>query len=79
MCLLIAEKIFSFSVQHGLLQVAKRAFFLWNNDHIVNLIAHNRQVILSIIFPALDRNVQSHWNPAVINLTHNIKQLILIC
>ncbi|XP_052108529.1 serine/threonine protein phosphatase 2A 57 kDa regulatory subunit B' kappa isoform-like isoform X2 [Arachis duranensis] len=24
-------------------QVAERALFLWNNDHIVNLIAHNRQ------------------------------------
>ncbi|ESW33255.1 hypothetical protein PHAVU_001G055500 [Phaseolus vulgaris] len=58
-------------------QVAERALFLWNNDHIVNLIAHNRQVILSIIFPALDRNVQSHWNPAVVNLTHNIRKMFL--
>ncbi|XP_020223873.1 serine/threonine protein phosphatase 2A 57 kDa regulatory subunit B' kappa isoform [Cajanus cajan] len=58
-------------------QVAERALFLWNNDHIVNLIAHNRQVILPIIFPALDRNVQSHWNPAVINLTHNIRKMFL--
>ncbi|KAK7293602.1 hypothetical protein RJT34_16472 [Clitoria ternatea] len=58
-------------------QVAERALFLWNNDHIVNLIAHNRQVILPIIFPSLDRNVQSHWNPAVINLTHNIRKMFL--
>jgi len=68
---------FSFSIQHGLLKVAERALFLWNNDHIVNLIAHNRQVILPIIFPALDRNVQSHWNPAVVNLTHNIRKMFL--
>ncbi|KAG4931205.1 hypothetical protein AAZX31_17G192400 [Glycine max] len=58
-------------------QVAERALFLWNNDHIVNLIAHNRQVILPIIFSALDRNVQSHWNPAVVNLTHNIRKMFL--
>ncbi|XP_057423634.1 serine/threonine protein phosphatase 2A 57 kDa regulatory subunit B' kappa isoform-like [Lotus japonicus] len=58
-------------------QVAERALFLWNNDHIVNLIAHNRQVILPIIFPALDRNIQSHWNPAVVNLTHNIRKMFL--
>ncbi|KAK7260843.1 hypothetical protein RIF29_27141 [Crotalaria pallida] len=58
-------------------QVAERALYLWNNDHIVNLIAHNRQVILPIIFPALDRNAQSHWNPAVINLTHNIRKMFL--
>lgn len=58
-------------------QVAERALFLWNNDHIVNLIAHNRQVILPIIFPALDRNAQSHWNLAVVNLTHNIRKMFL--
>jgi len=68
---------FSVSIQNGLLQVAERALFLWNNDHIVNLIAHNRQVILPIIFPALDRNIQSHWNPAVVNLTHNIRKMFL--
>ncbi|KAF1893275.1 hypothetical protein Lal_00001729 [Lupinus albus] len=57
--------------------VAERALFLWNNDHIVNLIAHNRQVILPIIFPALDRNSQSHWNQAVLNLTHNIRKMFM--
>ncbi|XP_061359578.1 serine/threonine protein phosphatase 2A 57 kDa regulatory subunit B' kappa isoform-like [Gastrolobium bilobum] len=58
-------------------QVAERALFLWNNDHIVNLIAHNRQVILPIIFPALEKNVKSHWNPAVVNLTHSIRKMFL--
>ncbi|KAE9609212.1 hypothetical protein Lal_00020608 [Lupinus albus] len=58
-------------------QVAERALFLWNNDRIVNLIAHNRQVILPIIFPALDRNSQSHWNQAVLNLTHNIRKMFM--
>ncbi|KAJ1411008.1 Protein phosphatase 2A, regulatory B subunit, B56 [Sesbania bispinosa] len=58
-------------------QVAERALFLWNNDHIVNLIAHNRQVILPIIFPALERNSQSHWNPAVLNLTHNVRKMFM--
>lgn len=58
-------------------QVAERTLFLWNNDHIVNLIAHNRQAILPIIFPALDKNIKSHWNPAVVNLTHNIRKMFL--
>ncbi|WJX16328.1 hypothetical protein P8452_06370 [Trifolium repens] len=56
-------------------QVAERTLFLWNNDHIVNLIAHNRHVILPLIFPALERNIKSHWNPAVVNLTHNIRKM----
>ncbi|KAI4316265.1 hypothetical protein L6164_024262 [Bauhinia variegata] len=58
-------------------QVAERALFLWNNDHIVNLIAHNRQVILPIIFPALEKNSQSHWNQAVLNLTLNVKKMFM--
>ncbi|CAJ2643453.1 serine/threonine protein phosphatase 2A 57 kDa regulatory subunit B iota-like protein [Trifolium pratense] len=58
-------------------QVSERALYLWNNDHIVNLIAHNRQVLLPIIFPALERNAQSHWNPAVLNLTHNVRKMFV--
>lgn len=50
---------------------------MWNNDHIVNMIAHNRQVILPIIFPALEKNSENHWNHAVLNLTLNIRKMFL--
>ncbi|XP_041006453.1 serine/threonine protein phosphatase 2A 57 kDa regulatory subunit B' theta isoform-like [Juglans microcarpa x Juglans regia] len=56
-------------------QVAERALFLWNNDHIENLIKQNRNVILPIIFPALERNARSHWNLAVQNLTLNVRKI----
>ncbi|KAL5571234.1 hypothetical protein UlMin_020831 [Ulmus minor] len=56
-------------------QVAERALFLWNNDHIRNLILQNRQVILPIILPALERNTRSHWNQAVQSLTLNVKKI----
>lgn len=56
-------------------QVAERALFLWNNDHIENLIKQNRSVILPIIFPALQRNATSHWNQAVQNLTVNVRKI----
>ncbi|XP_026408475.1 serine/threonine protein phosphatase 2A 57 kDa regulatory subunit B' kappa isoform-like [Papaver somniferum] len=56
-------------------QVAERALFLWNNDHIVSLIAHNRQVILPLIYPALEKNAQGHWNQAVLNLTLNVRKM----
>ncbi|XP_057429553.1 serine/threonine protein phosphatase 2A 57 kDa regulatory subunit B' theta isoform-like [Lotus japonicus] len=56
-------------------QVAERALFLWNNDHIVNLIKQNRKVILPIIFPALERNTRSHWNQAVHSLTLNVRKI----
>jgi len=43
-------------------QVAERALFLWNNDYIVGLVAHNRATILPILFGPLERNARSHWN-----------------
>ncbi|KAL6987328.1 hypothetical protein U1Q18_013076 [Sarracenia purpurea var. burkii] len=58
-------------------QVAERALFLWNNEHIVNLIAQNRRVILPIIFEALEKNIQSHWNQAVHGLTVNVRKMFL--
>lgn len=57
------------------LQVAERALFLWNNDHIENLIKQNRKVILPIIFPALEKNARSHWNQAVQSLTVNVRKI----
>ncbi|KAI3793897.1 hypothetical protein L1987_36520 [Smallanthus sonchifolius] len=55
-------------------QVAERALFLWNNDHIENLIKQNRKSILPIIFPALERNT-SHWNQVVRSLTLNVRKI----
>ncbi|CAI0629037.1 unnamed protein product [Linum tenue] len=59
------------------LQVAERAHLLWNNERIVNLVIHNRQVIVPIVFSALERNSQNHWNQAVLNLTQNIRKMFL--
>ncbi|CAL9248632.1 unnamed protein product [Arabidopsis halleri] len=56
-------------------QVAERALFLWNNNHIENLIMQNRKVILPIIFPALEKNAQKHWNQAVHSLTLNVRKI----
>jgi len=49
--------------------------FLWNNDHIENLIKQNRRVILPIIFPALEMNTRGHWNQAVQSLTLNVRKI----
>ncbi|XP_076896370.1 serine/threonine protein phosphatase 2A 59 kDa regulatory subunit B' gamma isoform-like [Bidens hawaiensis] len=56
-------------------QVAERALFLWNNDHIRNLIIQNRKVILPIILPALEKNTHGHWNQAVQSLTLNVRKI----
>lgn len=56
--------------------MAEKAHLLWNNEHIINLIAQNRKTIIPIIVPALERNTQKHWNNAVLNLTLNVKKLV---
>ncbi|XP_027366142.1 serine/threonine protein phosphatase 2A 57 kDa regulatory subunit B' beta isoform-like [Abrus precatorius] len=58
-------------------QVAERALFLWNNEHIVSLIAQNRTVILPIIFEAFEKNISSHWNQAVHGLTVNVRKMFV--
>ncbi|XP_052176381.1 serine/threonine protein phosphatase 2A 57 kDa regulatory subunit B' beta isoform-like isoform X1 [Diospyros lotus] len=58
-------------------QVAERTLFLWSNEHIVSLIAQNRSVILPIIFEALEKNIQSHWSPAIHGLTVNVRKMFL--
>ncbi|CAK8533154.1 unnamed protein product [Lathyrus sativus] len=56
-------------------QVAERALFLWNSDHIQNLIKQNNKVILPIVLPALEQNTRNHWNQAVRSLTINVSKI----
>ncbi|GER46919.1 serine/threonine protein phosphatase 2A 57 kDaregulatory subunit B' iota isoform [Striga asiatica] len=56
-------------------QVAERALFLWNNDQVINLVTQNRQVLIPIIYPALEANTKNHWNQAVLNLTLNVRKI----
>lgn len=48
---------------------------LWNSDHVVSLIAQNRSVILPLIFSALEKNSNSHWNQVVHGLTQNVRKM----
>ncbi|KAG6526698.1 serine/threonine protein phosphatase 2A 57 kDa regulatory subunit B' kappa isoform-like isoform X1 [Zingiber officinale] len=66
----------SLCVTNSHFQVAERALFLWNNDHVISLVSQNRQAIMPLIFPALERNIQCHWNQAVLNLTQNVKKML---
>ncbi|KAK8319279.1 hypothetical protein V6Z12_A13G231700 [Gossypium hirsutum] len=57
-------------------QVAERAHMLCNNEHVLNLIKHNRQIIFPLIFPALERNSRNHWHQTVLNLTKNTRKML---
>uniref|UniRef100_A0A7N0VK63 Serine/threonine protein phosphatase 2A regulatory subunit n=1 Tax=Kalanchoe fedtschenkoi TaxID=63787 RepID=A0A7N0VK63_KALFE len=56
-------------------QVAERALYLWNNEHIEHLIRQNCDVLLPVIFPALERNARDHWNQIVHNLSMNVRKI----
>jgi serine/threonine-protein phosphatase 2A regulatory subunit B' len=58
-------------------QVAERALYLWNNEHIISLVAQNRNAILPIVFDALENNMKGHWNRAVHGLTANVRKMFL--
>jgi serine/threonine-protein phosphatase 2A regulatory subunit B' len=42
---------------------------------LFDLISQNRQVILPIIYPALERNARWHWNQSVLNVTMNVRKM----
>lgn len=56
-------------------QVGERSLFLWNNEYIVQLVSQHRQSILPIVVGALERNAKHHWNPAVHNLSLNVRKM----
>ncbi|XP_037946154.1 serine/threonine-protein phosphatase 2A 56 kDa regulatory subunit gamma isoform-like isoform X2 [Teleopsis dalmanni] len=58
-------------------QVAERALYYWNNEYIMSLIADNSQVILPIMFPALNHNSKTHWNKTIHGLIYNALKLFM--
>lgn len=50
---------------------------MWNNQHVVDLIADNRNVILPIIFEYLEKSLHTHWNQTIHGLTANVQKMFL--
>lgn len=73
----LLEKLTLYNFFSFVSQVAERALFLWNNDHIEGLIKQNSKAILPIIFPALERNTKGHWNQAVQSLSLNVRKIFM--
>ncbi|CAD5193472.1 unnamed protein product [Musa acuminata subsp. malaccensis] len=75
-CMIPLFRRISFCINSSHFQVAERALFLWNNDHVLSLVSQHRQAIMPVVLPALERNTRSHWNQAVLNLTQNVKKML---
>jgi len=56
-------------------QVAERALFLWNNEHVVHLVQLQRHQLFPVVFQALRGNMKVHWNSTVTGLTQNVLKL----
>ena len=57
------------------MQVAERALFLWNNEYIVQLLHHNKAIVVPLVVGALEENAKQHWNSAVQNLSGNVRKM----
>lgn len=56
-------------------QIGERSLFLWNNEYIVQLLHHNKEIAVPLVVGALEENSKQHWNPAVQNLSLNVKKM----
>jgi serine/threonine-protein phosphatase 2A regulatory subunit B' len=56
-------------------QVGERSLFLWNNEYILQLVHHNKELIIPLIVGALEENAKQHWNPAVHSLSLNVRKM----
>ncbi|XP_074592663.1 serine/threonine protein phosphatase 2A 57 kDa regulatory subunit B' kappa isoform-like [Curcuma longa] len=74
-CVLPLFRRIGYCINSSHFQVAERALLMCNNDRVINLVSRNRQVVMPLIFPALERNILTHWNQAVLNLTQNVNKV----
>lgn len=56
-------------------QVGERSLFLWNNEYIVQLLHHNKAIVVPLVVGALEENAKQHWNSAVQNLSGNVRKM----
>lgn len=52
-------------------QVAERALYFWNNQHVLDLMQHNAKKVIPIMFYSLYRNSKTHWNRTIHGLVYN--------
>lgn len=52
-------------------QVAERALYFWNNQHVLDLMQQNAKDVIPIMFYSLYRNSKTHWNRTIHGLVYN--------
>lgn len=68
--MLVFEKLSS-CVSSPHFQVAERALYFWNNQHVLDLMQQNAKDVMPIMFYSLYRNSKRHWNRTIHGLVYN--------
>lgn len=58
-------------------QVAERALYFWNNDHILQLMQEYSDECIPLLFPALSRNIKAHWNRNIHTLIYSALKTLM--
>lgn len=58
-------------------QVAERALCFWNNEYISSCVDENVKVIMPILFKALKKVQNNHWNATIRTTTHPVLDLLM--
>lgn len=58
-------------------QVAERALCFWNNEYISSCVDENVKVIMPILFKALKKAQNDHWNATIRTTTHPVLDLLM--
>lgn len=53
-------------------QVAERALFYWNNDHVMQVFTRHKDILMPTVVWALMKNTSTHWNRNVSLLSRNV-------
>lgn len=71
-------KLLSRCISSEHFQVAERALFLWNNEHLVTVGVLSPQYptpLLPVIYGPLWKRSTKHWNTTVEGLAHNVLRM----
>ena len=58
-------------------QVAERAIYFFNNEYLMSIIAEDAATLMPMVFPALYKSSQTHWNRAINGLILNTFHILM--
>lgn len=60
----------------ALIQVAERALYVWNNEHMVKMASQAMDDVFPVLIEGIENNLKTHWSKGVQQLTENVKVML---